>query len=51
MSERRDKEPWQEGMHCPYRDDGVCIANCEEACICFKRIRTHLDKAQWGTFR
>ena len=34
-SEQRAKlEPWQEGMPCRFRGDGLCIANCAAACRC-----------------
>lgn len=27
------REPWQEG-ECPYTTSGICLANCQAACLC-----------------
>ena len=32
--QRAKLEPWQEGMPCRFRGDGLCIANCAAACRC-----------------
>jgi len=34
MTDRAKFEPWQEGMPCRFRSDGVCIANVGAACKC-----------------
>ena len=34
MTDKTKLEPWQEGMPCRFRGDGLCIANCAAACRC-----------------